>query len=39
MAQLVLEKIATPDIIEVAELDDTDRGANGYGSTGVAAKQ
>lgn len=39
VAQLVLEKIATPDIVEVDELDATDRGANGYGSTGVAATQ
>ncbi|GLC56936.1 hypothetical protein PLESTB_001165300 [Pleodorina starrii] len=37
IAQLVLEKIATPDVEEVEELDATERGANGYGSTGVAA--
>jgi dUTP pyrophosphatase len=36
VAQLILERIATPDVIEVAELDETTRGANGYGSTGVA---
>ncbi|PNW71917.1 hypothetical protein CHLRE_16g667850v5 [Chlamydomonas reinhardtii] len=36
VAQLVLERIATPDVEEVEELDATDRGANGYGSTGVA---
>jgi dUTP pyrophosphatase len=34
----VLEKIATPDVEEVEELDATERGANGYGSTGIAAK-
>ncbi|EFJ45270.1 hypothetical protein VOLCADRAFT_109897 [Volvox carteri f. nagariensis] len=37
VAQLVLEKITTPDVEEVEELDATERGANGYGSTGVAA--
>ncbi|MEW5319806.1 MAG: hypothetical protein WDW38_010933 [Sanguina aurantia] len=37
IAQLILERIATPDIMEVAELDDTTRGTSGYGSTGVAA--
>ncbi|PNH08547.1 Deoxyuridine 5'-triphosphate nucleotidohydrolase [Tetrabaena socialis] len=36
IAQLVLERIATPDVEEVEELDSTERGANGYGSTGVA---
>ena len=34
VAQLVLERIATPEVVEVAELDDTDRGAGGFGSTG-----
>ncbi|GFR52482.1 hypothetical protein Agub_g15052 [Astrephomene gubernaculifera] len=38
VAQLVLERIAVPDVAEVEELDSTERGANGYGSTGVAAK-
>ena len=37
VAQLVLEKIAVPDVEEVEELDSTNRGGNGYGSTGVAA--
>ncbi|GIL73629.1 hypothetical protein Vretimale_5486 [Volvox reticuliferus] len=37
IAQLVIEKIATPDVEEVEELDSTERGVNGYGSTGVAA--
>ncbi len=36
VAQLVLERIETPAVVEVAELSDTVRGAGGYGSTGVA---
>ena len=39
VAQLVLEKIATPEVVVVEELDTTSRGAGGLGSTGVAAKQ
>ena len=34
VAQLILEKIITPDVEEVDELDVTTRGAGGYGSTG-----
>ena len=34
IAQLVLERIVTPDIIEVDELDQTQRGTGGFGSTG-----
>ncbi len=34
VAQLILERIMTPDVVEVSELDDTTRGAAGYGSTG-----
>ncbi|ORX56868.1 deoxyuridine triphosphatase [Hesseltinella vesiculosa] len=34
IAQLVLERIYTPDVVEVEDLDATDRGAGGYGSTG-----
>ena len=34
VAQLVLEKICTPPIEEVRELDETVRGSKGYGSTG-----
>lgn len=34
MAQLVLERIYTPDVVEVAELEDSVRGAGGFGSTG-----
>jgi len=35
VAQLVLERIYTPDVIEVEELDETERGVRGYGSTGL----
>ncbi|KAK9324417.1 dUTPase-like protein [Lipomyces orientalis] len=34
IAQMVIEKIITPEVVTVAELDETDRGANGFGSTG-----
>lgn len=37
VAQLILERIATPEVLEVESLDDTQRGAGGYGSTGVAS--
>ena len=39
IAQLVLEKIATPEVVEVEDLDATDRGNGGFGSTGIATKQ
>ncbi|KAJ9133348.1 dUTP pyrophosphatase [Coniochaeta hoffmannii] len=35
VAQLVLERIYTPDVVEVAELEESVRGAGGFGSTGV----
>jgi dUTP pyrophosphatase len=35
IAQLLLEKIATPVVMEVGELDQTERGAGGFGSTGM----
>ena len=35
VAQLVLEKIATPPVVEVSELDTTVRGEDGFGSTGL----
>ena len=35
IAQLVIEKIETPDVVEVERLDDTVRGTGGFGSTGV----
>ena len=34
VAQLVLERIVTPDVVEVAELETSVRGAGGFGSTG-----
>lgn len=34
IAQLIIEKIAMLDVIQVEDLDDTDRGAGGFGSTG-----
>ena len=37
IAQLILEKIAIAPVEEVADLDDTERGAGGFGSTGVAS--
>ena len=37
IAQLILERIATPDVEVVSDLDATDRGAGGFGSTGVKA--
>lgn len=36
VAQLVLERIYTPPVEEVDDLDATERGAGGFGSTGVA---
>ncbi|KAK5990879.1 Deoxyuridine 5'-triphosphate nucleotidohydrolase [Cladobotryum mycophilum] len=36
IAQLVLERIVTPDVVEVEELEDSVRGAGGFGSTGTA---
>ena len=36
IAQLILEKISMAGIEEVQELDDTVRGAGGFGSTGVS---
>ncbi|CAL3964220.1 hypothetical protein PZA11_001635 [Diplocarpon coronariae] len=34
VAQLVLERIYTPEVLEVAELEESARGAGGFGSTG-----
>jgi len=36
VAQLILERIIVPDVVEVQELPDTIRGAGGFGSTGMA---
>ncbi len=35
IAQLILERIVTPEVEEVEDLDSTVRGAGGYGSTGL----
>lgn len=35
IAQLIVQYVVTHRIVEVAELDDTDRGEGGFGSTGV----
>ncbi|RUS23258.1 hypothetical protein BC937DRAFT_89728 [Endogone sp. FLAS-F59071] len=34
IAQLILERIYTPEVVEVEDLEDTDRGVGGFGSTG-----
>ena len=34
IAQMVIKPVELPEIVEVQELDDTDRGAGGFGSTG-----
>ncbi|KAF5321895.1 hypothetical protein D9619_001027 [Psilocybe cf. subviscida] len=34
IAQLIIERIYTPEILEVQDLDETTRGAGGFGSTG-----
>jgi dUTP pyrophosphatase len=35
IAQLVVARYTRVEVVEVQELDDTERGAGGYGSTGV----
>lgn len=39
VAQLILECVVTPPVDAVDDLDDTARGAGGFGSTGVAEKK
>jgi len=34
IAQLIIERIATPELVQVDSLDNTDRGDGGFGSTG-----
>ena len=34
IAQLVVQRFETAEFVEVTDLDDTQRGAGGYGSTG-----
>ncbi|KAJ1621391.1 dUTPase-like protein [Pavlovales sp. CCMP2436] len=38
IAQLVLEQISTPEVVEVDSLDETVRGEGGFGSTGVTVE-
>ena len=38
IAQLVFEKIKTPEIKEVTELEGTDRGSKGYDNSGISAE-
>ncbi len=35
IAQLIIKKIETPNVVEVDSLGDTDRGDGGFGSTGT----
>lgn len=37
VAQLVLERIYTPEVVEVEELEESVRGEGGFGSTGIGA--
>lgn len=37
IAQLLLQQVGRAEIVEVDQLDDTTRGAGGFGSTGVAS--
>lgn len=39
VAQLILERIYTPEVLEVDELEESVRGAGGFGSTGGFASQ
>ena len=34
VCQMVIAPVLTPDVVEVSELDNTDRGEGGFGSTG-----
>ena len=36
VAQMILERITTPECVEVEDLEATERGAGGFGSTGVS---
>ena len=35
IAQMILEQIKTPEVVEQADLDQTNRGSKGFGSTGM----
>ncbi|MEX0933508.1 MAG: dUTP diphosphatase, partial [Candidatus Paceibacterota bacterium] len=34
VAQMLIQSVASPEIVEVTELGDTERGEGGFGSTG-----
>ncbi|GAC58351.1 deoxyuridine 5'-triphosphate nucleotidohydrolase [Gordonia hirsuta DSM 44140 = NBRC 16056] len=34
IAQLLIQRVELPEVLEVSELDDTERGTGGYGSSG-----
>ena len=36
IAQLILEKCDTPEVVEIGAVEDTERGSKGFGSTGVS---
>ena len=36
IAQVIVEKYTITELVEVEDLDDTERGAGGFGSTGVS---
>ena len=38
IAQLVFEKIKTPEVVEVDSLEETGRGGKGFGSTGIKSE-
>jgi len=35
IAQMIVQKVESPEVLEVDSLDDTDRGQGGFGSSGV----
>lgn len=39
IAQIIIEKITETEVFEVEDLKDTNRGAGGFGSTGVASSK
>ena len=38
IAQMIIEKYSPTELIEVTDLESTERGAGGFGSTGIEAK-
>ena len=39
IAQLIFEKIKTPEVVEVDSLEETGRGEKGFGSTGIKSEE